>query len=48
MVETIAGINALVLRPFRERVDIEGLVLLLVLATALAGMWHLVIERIEL
>jgi hypothetical protein len=41
------GINATVLRPFRQRVDLLTAGLLLVLLLALAGQWHLIIETVE-
>lgn len=44
---TVASINALLLRPFQQQVDIVTVALLLVLLLALAGQWHIVIERVE-
>jgi hypothetical protein len=44
----IAGqVNAMLLRPFRQRVDIGNAALLFVLVLALAGQWHLVVEKVE-
>jgi uncharacterized membrane protein len=48
MLPTIAQLNAMVLRPFRTQVDIETVALLLALLMVSAGLWHLVLERIEL
>jgi hypothetical protein len=48
MTATLAQINAMVLRPFRQRADLPTVALLLVLLLAAAGAWHLVLERVEL
>jgi len=45
---TIGQVNAMLLRPFRQRVDIETLVLLLALLLVATGSWHLILERVEL
>lgn len=48
MLSTIAAANALLTRPFRKRVDVETTALLLALLIVAAGLWHLVLERVEL
>lgn len=48
VVATLQQVNGMFLRPFREKVDIETVILLLVLWGCVTGMWHLVLERIEL
>lgn len=48
MLRTIGQVNGMLLRPFREPVDLETAVLLLVLLGLAAGAWHLVLERVEL
>ncbi len=45
---TIGQVNAMMLRPFRQRVDLTTVVLMLILLLALAGQWHLVLERVEI
>lgn len=45
---TVWRVNALLLRPFAQRVDALDVALVLVLLLAISGMWHLVLERIEL
>jgi hypothetical protein len=45
---TVAQLNRMVLKPFGEQVDVQTVALLLVLVLALAGAWHLTLERIEL
>lgn len=45
---TIGLVNQAMLRPFRQRVDIETVALLFVLLAVVAGGWHLVLERVEL
>jgi hypothetical protein len=44
---TVGAVNSTVLRPFRQQVDITTVALLLVLLLAVAGQWHLVLERVE-
>lgn len=46
--ETPSQINTLLLRPFRQEVDLETVSLLIVLVLVASGMWHLVLERVEL
>jgi hypothetical protein len=48
MLPTLAQLNAMVLRPFRQTVDLETVVLLLALLMVAAGTWQLILERIEL
>jgi uncharacterized membrane protein len=48
MLPTVVQLNAMVLRPFRVRVDIGLIVLLLALLSVAAGAWHLVLDRVEL
>jgi len=48
MGRAVAQVNAMMLRPFRQRVDLESVVLLLVLLLVITGGWHLVLERVEL
>jgi hypothetical protein len=45
---TLGGVDAMLLRPFRAPVDLVQTGLLLVLLLAIAGQWHLVLERVEL
>lgn len=45
---TAGAVNAMLLRPFRQSVDIGNVVLLLVLLLAIAGQWHLVLERVDM
>jgi hypothetical protein len=44
----IGQVNAMLLRPFRQQVDVETTALLLVLLLCAAGAWHLVLERVEI
>jgi len=46
--QTIAQVNSMLIRPFRQQVDIETLALVLALLLVAAGMWHMVLERVEL
>ena len=48
MLPTIAQLNGMVQRPFRQSVDLVTVALLLALLMTAAGAWHLVLERIEL
>lgn len=48
LVATVTRVNGILLRPFRQRVNLLDAALLLVLLLAVAGMWHLVLERLEL
>jgi hypothetical protein len=48
LASTAGQIHAMLLRPFRRQVPLLDTVLLLVLLLALAGQWHLVIERVEI
>jgi hypothetical protein len=45
--QTVYAVNSMLLRPFRQRVDMELVALVLVLLLAIAGQWHLVVERID-
>ncbi len=45
---TVGRVNAMLLRPFRQRVDLVTVALVLVLLLVAGGMWHLVIERIDM
>jgi hypothetical protein len=45
---TVQRVNGILLRPFRQRVNLLDAALLLALLLAIAGMWHLVLERLEL
>lgn len=45
---TLGQVNAMLLRPFRQRVDLPTVVLVLVLLLAGSGMWHLVLERLDM
>jgi hypothetical protein len=46
--ETLLAVNDAVLRPFRQRVDLETITLLLIIALTVAGAWHIVLETVEL
>ncbi len=48
MLPTLAQLNAMVLRPFRQPVDLELVLLLLALLLIAAGGWNMVLDRIEL
>jgi hypothetical protein len=48
IIGTIGQVNGMVLRPFRQRVDIWNVVLLLIILLAIAGQWHLVLQRIDM
>lgn len=45
---SVTQLQATLLRPFRQQVDLTTVALLLVLLLAAAGQWHLVLERVEL
>jgi uncharacterized membrane protein len=48
MLPTLKQLNGMVLRPFKQPVDLETVLLLLALLLIAAGGWHMVLERIEL
>ncbi len=45
---TAGNVNGMLLRPFRQRVDLTTVTLLMVLLLVIAGQWHLVLERVEI
>lgn len=46
--QTASRINAMLLRPFRQQVDITTAVLLFVLLLTIAGQWHLILAKVEM
>jgi hypothetical protein len=47
MFATIANANAILLRPFRQRVDVETVALALVFALFAAGAWHITLSTLR-
>lgn len=43
----VRQVNAMALRPYRQRVDIVTLVLALAILGLIAGQWHLVVNKLE-
>lgn len=46
-VNTVRQVNAMALRPYRQRVDLINLGLALAILLLIAGQWHLVVEKLE-
>ncbi len=44
----VGQVNSMLLRPFRQQVDMVTVALVLVLLLAASGMWRLVLERIDM
>lgn len=48
LAQTIQRVNGILLRPFRQRVSLVDTALLLVLLLVVTGLWHIVLERIDM
>ena len=44
----VLAVNSAILRPFRQRVDLELVILLFVLVLVIGGGWHIVLETVEM
>lgn len=44
----VGQVNAVLLRPFQQQVDLLTVALVLALLLVVSGLWHITLERIEL
>jgi hypothetical protein len=47
VIASIAAINAILIRPFRQRVDLETVSVAFVLLLAVAGGWSIVLDEVR-
>ena len=48
VVATLGQVNGTLLRPFRQSVSLLDVALVLALLLTVAGMWHLVLDQVEI